>query len=194
MAQPKGEVTPPPPASRETPSETPAAKPPQAESAPQPKNPDTTPPSPPPVQHVVLAFERKSGEAIPAADVIQAEGSLNIEGVPLQAAAEGLTADLPAEAAKKASDAAYLKKLLRRYQLVTVRKDPDRFVLVVEPLYVRAEDLKIEIHDAAAEPVHGCELAFDVSADRRLGGDGESLEKKSGFMALSSPKPTANTD
>ena len=39
---------------------------------------------------------------MPAADVIQAEGSLNVEGVPLQAASEGLTADLPAEAAKKA--------------------------------------------------------------------------------------------
>ena len=34
---------------------------------------------------------------------------------------------------------------------------------------MRAEDLKIEIHDAAGEPVRGCELALDVSADRRLG-------------------------
>ena len=107
----------------------------------------------------------------------------------MQAASEGLTADLPAEAAKKARDAAYLKKLLRRYQLVTVRQDPDRLVLVVEPLYVRAEDLKIEIHDAAGEPVRGCELALDVSADRRLAVGWGKLGEKDGFMALSSPKP-----
>ncbi len=132
----------------------------------------------------MLAFERKNGEAIPAADVIQAEGSLNVEGVPLQAASEGLTADLPAEAAKKADDAAYLKKLLRRYQLVTVRKEPDRIVLVVEPLYVRAEDLKIEIHDAAGDPVRGCELALDVSSDRRLGGGWSKLGDKERLHGL----------
>ena len=121
---------------------------------------------------------------MPAADVIQAEGSLNIEGVALQAASEGLTADLPAEAAKKADDAAYLKKLLRRYQLVTVRKEPDRIVLVVEPLYVRAEDLKIEVHDAAGEPVRGCELALDVSSDRRLGGGWSKLGDKERLHGL----------
>jgi hypothetical protein len=132
----------------------------------------------------VLAFERKNGEAIPAADVVQAEGSLNIEGVPLQAASEGLTADLPAEAAKKLADNAYLKKLLRRYQLVTVRKEPERFVLIVDPLYVRAEDLKIEIHDAAAEPVRGCELALDVSADRRLGDGWTKLGEKARLRGL----------
>ena len=186
--QPKGEAAPP-SASRAQPPENaaPPVNAPQAESAPQPKAPEAAPPSapsPPPVQHVVLAFERKSGEAMPAADVIQAEGSLNIEGAPLQAASEGLTADLPAEAAKKASDAAYLKKLLRRYQLVTVRKEPDRLVLVVEPLYVRAEDLKIEIHDAAGEPVRGCELALDVSSDRRLGEGWSKLGDKERLHGL----------
>jgi len=121
---------------------------------------------------------------MPAADVVQAEGSLNIEGAPLQAASEGLIADLPVEAAKRLADNAYLKKLLRRHQLVTVRKEPERFVLVVEPLYVRAEDLKIEIHDAAAEPVHGCELALDVSADRRLGGGWSKLGEKDRLHGL----------
>jgi len=113
---------------------------------------------------------------MPAVDVIQAEGSLNVEGVALQAASEGLTADVPAETAKKVGDNAYLKKLLRRHQLVTVKKEPDRLVLVVEPLYLRAEDLKIEIHDAGGEPVRGCELALDVSADRRLGDGWARLE------------------
>jgi hypothetical protein len=121
---------------------------------------------------------------MPAADVVQAEGSLNIEGAPLQAASEGLTADLPAEAAKKLGDNAYLKKLLRRHQLVTVRKEPDRLVLVVEPLYARAEDLKIEIRDAAGEPVRGCELALDVSADRRLGEGWSKLGEKERLRGL----------
>ena len=156
-------------------------------SAPPPKTPESAPPpapSPPPIQHIVLAFERKNGEAMPAADVVQAEGSLNIEGAPLQAASEGLTADLPAEAAKRLADNAYLKKLLKRHQLVTVRKEPERLVLVVDPLYVRAEDLKIEIHDAAAEPVHGCELALDVSADRRLGEGWSKLGEKDRLHGL----------
>ena len=185
---PKGEA-PPPPASKAQPSEStaPPSKTPQAESAPPPKTSESAPPpapSPPPIQHIVLAFERKNGEAVPAADIVQAEGSLNIEGAPLQAAPEGLTADLPAEAAKRLADNANLKKLLRRHQLVTVRKEPERLVLVVEPLYVRAEDLKIEIHDAAAEPVRGCELALDVSADRRLGGGWSKLGEKDRLHGL----------
>jgi hypothetical protein len=49
---------------------------------------------------------------------------------------------------------------------------------------VRAEDLKIEIHDAAAEPVHGCELALDVSADRRLGGGWSKLGEKDRLHGL----------
>ncbi len=176
------EASPLPPKEEAAPSPAPRAQPPeitapppkapQAEPTPQPKAPEAAPPStptPPSAQHIVLAFERKSGEALPAADVIQAEGSLSVEGVPLQEAPEGLTADVPAEAAKKIGDNATLKKLLRRYQLVTVRKEPDRLVLVVDPLYVRAEDLKIEIQNAAGEPVRGCELTLDVSADRQLG-------------------------
>jgi len=121
---------------------------------------------------------------MPAVDVIQAEGSLNVEGVALQAASEGLTADVPAETAKKVGDNAYLKKLLRRHQLVTVKKEPDRLVLVVEPLYLRAEDLKIEIHDAGGEPVRGCELALDVSADRRLGDGWAKLGEKERLHGL----------
>ena len=101
--------------------------------------------------------------------MLQAEGGLSIEGVPLQAGPEGLTADLPPDAAKKAGDVAYLKKLLKRYQLVNLKKEAERFVLVVDPLYTRAEDLKIEIRDAAGDPVRGCNLKFDVSANRRLG-------------------------
>ena len=100
----------------------------------------------------MLAFERKNGEALPAADVLQAEGSLNVEGVPLQANSEGLTADLPADAAKKVGDSAYLKKLLRRYQLVNLKKEAERLVLVVDPLYTRAEDLKSESATRQAPP------------------------------------------
>jgi len=179
--------TPPPAPRAQPPENTAPPSTPPAEPAPQPKIPEAAPPSaptPPPVQNIVLAFERKSGEAMPAADVIQAEGSLSVEGVALQAAPEGLTADVPAEAAKKVGDNAYLKKLLRRYQLVTVKKEPDRLVLVVEPLYLRAEDLKIEIHDAGGESVRGCELALDVSADRRLGDGWAKLGEKERLRGL----------
>lgn len=50
-----------------------------------------------------------------------------------------------------------------------MKKQPDRIVLTVEPLYVRAEDLTIEILDAGSEPVRGCDLALDVFTERRLG-------------------------
>ena len=164
---PKAEPAPPPraepPENAAVPPKAPAPAP-QVEPAPQPKA-----PAPAPAQHLVLAFERKNGEALPAADVLQAEGGLGIEGVPLQAGSEGLTADLPADAAKKAGDVAYLKNLLRRHQLVNLKKEAERLVLVVDPLYARAEDLKIEIRDAAGDPVRGCNLKLDVSANRRLG-------------------------
>ncbi len=67
--------------------------------------------------------------------MVQAEGSLSVEGVPLQVSSEGLTADLPPDAAKKAGDSGYLKKLLRRHQLVNLKKEAERLVLVVDPLY-----------------------------------------------------------
>ncbi len=73
------------------------APPPQVEPAPQPKAPKSAPPpAPPALQHVVLAFERKTGRPCPRPRVLPAEGGLSIEGVPLQAGPEGLTADLPA--------------------------------------------------------------------------------------------------
>ncbi len=126
-------------------------------------------PAPPKPKRFVLAFERKNGEPISAADVLKAEGSLIVEGVPLQPAADGLAADLPEEAFQKASKADYLKRLLKRDGVIAVKNDNGRFVLTIDPLYMRAEDLQIVIHDAAGEPVRGCDLALDVSMGRRLG-------------------------
>ena len=123
-------------------------------------------------------------QPVPPAEVIQAEGNLNIDGVPLQVTSDGLAADLPPDSAKKLGDGAYLKKLLRRYQLLVVKKDTDRVVLVVDPLYVHAEGLKIEIHDAAGDPVSGCELGLDVSADRRLGEGWNKLEEQERLHGL----------
>ena len=94
---------------------------------------------------------------------------LIVEGAPLQLAPEGLAADLPEEAFQKASTADYLKKLLKRHTVISVKNGAGRFVLTVEPRYVRAEDLQIVIRDAAGEPVHGCDLALDISMGRRLG-------------------------
>ncbi len=103
----------------------------------------------------------------------------------MTATSEGLTADLPAAAAKKLSDPAYLKKLLRRYQLILpIKTEADHIVTVVAPLYARADDVKIEIQDAAGEPVHGCELNLDVSADRKLGGGWGKLGEKEKLHGL----------
>jgi len=110
--------------------------------------------------------------------VIQAEGNLSIDGAPLQITSEVLTADVPAEAGKNAGDVVYLRKILRRHQLITVKKDGDRITLVVDPLYVRADDLKIDIKNAAGEAVIGCEPVLDVSANRRLGEGWAKLGEK----------------
>jgi hypothetical protein len=165
-----------------TPSETkpipPAKTTPDTPPKPEPATP-TTPPdrgSPsvpaqpqPQLKRLVLAFERRSGEALPPADVLKAEETLNIEGTPLSVAMDGLAADLKEEAFNKANDEEYLKRLFRRHQILNVKKDPSRLLLTVEPLYVRAEDLSIRIRDAAGDFVRGCDLALEVAPERRFG-------------------------
>ncbi len=138
-----------------------AAPPPEPARAPAPPLPD--------LKHLVLAFERKSGDAVPAVDVSKAEGDIIFEGVPLQVAQAGLAADLQEEVFVRANDPENLKKLFRRHRILAVRKEPARIILTVEPLYVRAEDVSVKIRDAAGEPVRGCDLALDVSMERRLG-------------------------
>jgi hypothetical protein len=148
----------------------PAQPQPEPEQKPQVPEPAPAPaPAPPKTQRFVLAFERKNGEPLSAANVLKAEGNLIVEGAPLQLAPEGLAADLPEEAFQKAGTTDYLKKLLKRHTVISVKNGAGRFVLTVEPRYVRAEDLLIVIRDAAGEPVHGCDLALDVSMGRRLG-------------------------
>ncbi len=164
----------PPPASGPAapPASSPAAGPVPPASAPQTApsaEPAPAQPAQPRLKRLVLAFERKTSEPIAADDVSKAEGPILIEGAPLQVTPEGLAASLPDEAFQKASDPEYLQRLFRRHRILDVKKQPGRILLTVEPRYVRADDLTIRINDAAGEPVRGCDLALDVSAERRLG-------------------------
>ena len=95
-----------------------------------------------PKSSLTLYLERKGGEPIPAVDVIKAEGSLSVEGVHLRVSPKGLTADLPKVAFEKASSAEYLKELFRRYRVLDARTKSTRIVLVVEPLFVQANDVE----------------------------------------------------
>jgi hypothetical protein len=152
-------ASPPPPPPRANAPETP---PPASTSE------KASPPAPE-LKRLVLAFERKPNEPIPLEDVVKAEGDLSIEGAPLTQTPEGLAASVPDETFGKASDRDYLQRLFRHHRIVSVRKQQGGIALTVEPLYVRAEAIAIEIMDANSEPVRGCDLALDVSAERRLG-------------------------
>ncbi|MFZ1109986.1 MAG: hypothetical protein WAN43_16760 [Rhodomicrobium sp.] len=147
----------------------------QATGAPTPEAPPTTltpykaaPPAPE-RRRLVLSFERKPGEPFPLDDIVKAEGDLSIEGAPLTKTTDGLAASVKDEAFEKASDPDYLQRLFRYHRIVSVKKQQDRIHLTVEPLYVRAEAIAIEIVDANSEPVRGCDLALNVLAERRLG-------------------------
>ena len=122
-----------------------------------------------PESSLTLYLERKGGEPIPAVDVIKAEGSLSVEGVHLRVSPKGLTADLPKVAFEKASSAEYLKELFRRYRVLDARTKSTRIVLVVEPLFVQANDVKIALLDPDEKPVQVCDLTLDIAAERRFG-------------------------
>ncbi|HZV20136.1 MAG TPA: hypothetical protein VE986_01170 [Hyphomicrobiales bacterium] len=118
---------------------------------------------------LVLSFQRKSGARLPARDVLAAEENIVAEGVPFSVSRGSLTADLEETDFKTAGNPDYLKKLFRRHEVLAVKQEGDDFLLTVEPLYLRATDLVVKILDAAQEPVRHCNIALDVSADRRLG-------------------------
>jgi hypothetical protein len=175
----------PPPAPPQPPQQQPAPR----TNAPEPRReaqpPQTAPAQPAPeIKRLVLAFERKPGEPIPAEDVIKAEGDLSIEGSPMTQTPDGLAASVKDEVFQKAGDPDYLRRLFRHHRVASAKKEEGRIVLTVEPLYVRAEAVAIEILDANLEPVRGCDLALDVSAERRLGPGWAKLAAKERLRGL----------
>ncbi len=147
-----------------------SAVPPQQTPPPLERQPPAPPqPASPPTRHVVISVVRTSGETLAAADVLAAEDKLNIDGTPLSAASDGLTADLTDEGFQRASDIETLKKTFRRHAVIAMKIEGTRIVLTTDPLYVKADDLLIKIQDTAGEQVRNCDLALDVSPNRRIG-------------------------
>jgi hypothetical protein len=147
--------------------------PPAAEASPRALPNPPAPPAPAPVspetRRLVLSLERNTGVVIAAADVLAAEGSINIEGVQLSASGNDLAADLSERAFEKWVSAENLQTIFRRHRIDGVKTEGTRIVLTAEPLYVLADNISIKIQDASGEPVRGCELALDVFMNRRLG-------------------------
>jgi hypothetical protein len=123
----------------------------------------------PPLPKLVLALESKSGQPVRASDVSAAEGKLSVEGVVLTETPAGLAASLPEDAFLRAKAPEALRKLFTHYAVLSVRGEEARIVLTVEPLFVYAADLKINITNSANEPVRGCELTLKVDGKRRAG-------------------------
>ncbi len=122
-----------------------------------------------PLKRLVLALERKTGSAIAPADVLEAEGSIRIEGAEVKAADGTLIADLPEDIFARANTAEALRRLFRYHQISTVTIEASRSVLTAEPLFIRAADIAVTIADAAGKPAGGCNLALDVAPDRKIG-------------------------
>ena len=126
--------------------------------------------APHPTRRLVIAFERKPGTTVDAAEVLRVEHGAAFEGAPLAVAEDNLAVELPEEAFARANTREGLQQLFPHYRIVAVKLEPSRTLLTVEPLFVAASDLTISVVNAAGEPAKGCDLALDVPPDRQLGG------------------------
>ena len=149
----------------------PAVEPPaSATGTPQRQEPPPSPSAAPPAtRQLVLGFERKNGAAIDAGEILQAEGSVTIKGTAAARIAGELVVTLPEEALAQATRIDTLQAALPHYRVVGVRTEEARTIVSVEPLFIRASDLKIRIASSGNENVSGCDLALDVLQSRRLG-------------------------
>ncbi len=135
----------------------------------QPAPPQPAAPPAKPQRRLLLTFEKGNGAALSAAEALQAEGGLTIEGVQLQATSDGLAVDMPEDAFQRASDPANLTKMFRQHRILSAKPQGERILLTVEPLYIRADDLSIKIQDANQDAFKNCAVALDVDQQRRLG-------------------------
>jgi hypothetical protein len=161
--------------------------------APAPKPPEEpriteqpTPAAPaiPAKQQFVITLVRPGGTAVEAAEVLQAEGPLSIEGAPLTKTAEGLSVSLADEAARRLDDVSFMKKLFPHYAVSSLKAEGTRIIVTADPHYVRADDIVIKIRDLAGERVKNCDLVMDVAAGRRVGSGWQKLsaeEKRRGL-------------
>ncbi len=133
----------------------------------------------------MLTLEKAGGASLSAEDALQAEGGLTMEGVKLRAASDGLAADLPEEAFQRASDPANIAKLFRQHRVLSAKREGERMLLTVEPLYIRADDLAIKIQDANGDPFKTCAIALDVDQQRRLGSGWEKMAAASRALTFS---------
>jgi len=115
------------------------AAPPAPQEAPpvQQAAPPNAPAPAPALRRLVLVFQRKSGDAISPADILEAEGSIKIEGVPLTATTEGLAAELPDEVFARWNTPEALPKLFPHYQVLAVKAGEARTVVTAEPMQAR---------------------------------------------------------
>ncbi len=168
-AVPPTAATPSPPAA--TPATPPVSgTPPPPVAAVPPPLPSTGPPAPGSnTVRIVLAFERESGSPIAAADIVAAEGSVRMEGVPLTPAIGGLTADLAPDSVAKATTLEAMQRMLPHYRVLSVKNEESKTVVKAEPLFVSAASLSIAIADAAGKPVKGCDPTLNVAIAWRFG-------------------------
>jgi hypothetical protein len=163
------------------PTSPPVAVPPPVAAPPQPAQ---TQPSAAERKRLVLTFEKQDGSAIEAGEVLQAEGGVTFEGAQFASERDGLAAELPSDAFRRASDSATLTKVFHQHRVLAVKQQAENVLLTVEPLYIRADDVLIKIQNAAGEPVRTCDLRLDVAQDRRLGSGWAKMgrEEKSGGL------------
>ncbi len=124
---------------------------------------------PGPSRKLVLAFERKSGAAIAAEEIVQMEGNIAVLGAPAVPEAGGLAVELPEGAFEEAKKLETLKNVFRHYEVLAVEPEEARVIVALEPRFIRASDLTIKIAGGGNENVSGCDLALDVFPDWQLG-------------------------
>ncbi len=127
----------------------------------------TSPPKPP--ARLVLSFQTPDGTPIPAADILAAEGRISLEGVFLNPSGGGLGAGLPEDVMRKAKSLEGLRRLFPHYRVQSFGQDGPRTIVIMEPLFVRAAGVRVEIVNGAGTPVSGCELFLHIGDSRRLG-------------------------
>ena len=150
---------------------------------------------------LVLAFERKSGAAIGAEEILQVEGNIAVLGASAVPVAGGLALELPEGVFEEAKKLETLKNAFRHYEVLAVEPEEARVIVALEPRFIRASDLTIKIAGGGNENVSGCELALDVFPSWQLG-PGWSAAKVQRlrfhevgpFYALELPENTGKND
>ncbi len=126
-------------------------------------------PAPPSSHQLLFAFAGKSGAALDAREVFQAEGNIAIMGAVASPVAGGMTVSVPEDAVAEATKPETIEKAIRHYHVLDVRAEEGRTVVEMEPRFVRASDLTIKISSRGNENVSGCVLSLDVFKERQLG-------------------------